>query len=194
MHSPRLLVLTGAAILLPATVAAFQLGPAAGTLAGMGTTPTHDFPVKATDYTLEVSDWNKQGQRTVTVTVPVEAIDTNNNARNRHMRNTIFEGYEAGHPDLVFTARTDAALAPGSLTLDGALEIVGQLRPVTVALELSGQGALLDAQGTATVDLEDYGIDTPGFGPMKVDPVVDLEIDMEVPADDSAAQQDLSGR
>jgi polyisoprenoid-binding protein YceI len=181
------------AFAIPTTViGAIALDQAAGSLEGMGITPTHDFPVKATQFDITISDPDAEGFRSVEVSVPVEAIDTNNGGRDSHMRGTIFDGYkEAGKANVVFEARTDSELTAGPITLDGRLSIVGQARPVTVTATISGTDPLR-AQGKATIDLEEWGIKTPGFGPMKVDPTVTMGFDVELPAPSGTAEVSLA--
>jgi polyisoprenoid-binding protein YceI len=188
--------LTAAALVafaIPTTViGAIALDQAAGSLEGMGITPTHDFQVKATQFDIEISDPDAKGFRTVVVRVPVEAIDTNNGGRNSHMRGTIFDGYqESGRSAVVFEARTDSALAAGPVSLEGRLSIVGQARPVTVTATLSGTDPLR-AQGKATIDLDDWGIKTPGFGPMKVDPTVTMGFDVQLPSPNGTAELSMA--
>ncbi len=177
-----------AAFALPATVVgAIALDQASGAIAGTGITPTHDFPVKATSFGIEISDADTEGYRAIEVRVPVLAIDTDNEGRNKHMRNTIFDGFDAAGKDLVvFNARTDTPLEAGSVALDGRLSILGQGRPVTVTATISGTDPLR-AQGSATIDLDDWGIKTPGFGPMKVKSEVTMGFDVALPAPASNA-------
>jgi polyisoprenoid-binding protein YceI len=180
-------LIAAAAFAIPtAVVGAIAVDQAAGSLEGMGITPTHDFPVSATLFDIAISDEDAEGFRTVEVSVPVEAIDTDNGGRNSHMRGTIFDGYEeAGKSAVVFLARTDADLAAGPVQLDGRLSIVGQARPVTVTATISGSDPLR-AKGSATINLDDWGIKTPGMGPMKVNPQVTMGFDVELPVPASA--------
>ncbi len=182
------LLAAAAAFAIPATViGGIAVDQAAGTLGGMGITPTHDFPVNATQFAISISDPDSDGFRTVEVRVPVEAIDTNNGGRNSHMRGTIFDGYQqAGKDAVVFQARTDGDLVAGPVKLDGRLSILGQGRPLTVTATISGTDPLR-AQGSATIDLDAWGIKTPGIGPMKVDPRVTMGFDVRLPAPDGAA-------
>ncbi len=187
------LVATLAAFAIPTTVVgAIAVNQAAGTLEGMGITPTHDFPVTASSFDIAISDPDAKGFRTIEVQVPVEAIDTNNGGRNSHMRGTIFDGYkEAGKSLVVFQARTDSTLTAGPVTLDGRLTIVGQARPITVTATISGTDPL-HAKGAATINLDEWGISTPGFGPMKVNPQVTMGFDVELPAPGATAELSLA--
>jgi polyisoprenoid-binding protein YceI len=176
------------ACVIPATViGGIAVDHAAGTLSGMGITPTHDFPVSATLFDISISDPDSKGYRRVEVQVPVEAIDTNSGGRNAHMRSSIFDGYEdPGKSAVVFQARTDSDLSAGPVQLDGRLSILGQGRPVTVIATISGTDPLR-AEGSATINLDDWGIKTPGMGPMKVSPEVSMGFDVELPAPGAAA-------
>ncbi len=187
METRTLIASLAALAVIPATVgAAIQLDQTAGSLAGSGTTPTHDFEVNATAFDLEISDPDAEGFRAVTVTVPVLAIDTNNAKRNSHMRNTIFEGFEQAGKDLVvFNARTDSAFEPGPITLNGRLSLLGQGRPVTVTADITGTDTLT-ATGSATIDLSLWNIDMPGMGPMKVSEQVQMGFKVDLPAQDTA--------
>ena len=52
------------AALLPASVfATFSLDATDGTIAGVGVTPTHDFPVVAKQFALDISDLDADGYR-----------------------------------------------------------------------------------------------------------------------------------
>ncbi len=177
-----------AAFAIPTTVVgAIAVNQAAGSLEGMGITPTHDFPVNATIFDIDISDPDAKGFRTIEVSVPVEAIDTDSGGRDAHMRSSIFKGYkEAGKSAVVFQARTDSALEAGPVQLDGRLTIVGQARPLTVTATISGTDPLR-AQGKASINLDDWGIKTPGIGPMKVDPNVTMGFDVELPAPSGSA-------
>jgi len=187
------LVAALAAFAIPTTVVgAIAVNQAAGSLEGMGITPTHDFPVSATLFDIEISDPDTKGYRAITVSVPVESIDTNSGGRNAHMRGTIFDGYkDAGKSAVVFQARTNTDLAAGPIQLDGRLTIVGQARPVTVTATLSGTDPVR-AQGKATINLEEWGIKTPGIGPMKVNPEVTMGFDVELPAPSATAELSLA--
>ncbi len=187
MRTATLIASLAAFAAIPATVVgAIALDEAAGTLAGTGITPTHDFPVNATNFEVTISDPDVKGYRTIEVRVPVLAVDTNNEARNKHVRATIFDGFETSGKDfVVFNARTDTPLEAGSVALDGRLSILGQGRPLTVTATISGTDPLR-AQGSAIINLDDWGIETPGFGPMKVNPEVTMGFDVELPASAAA--------
>jgi hypothetical protein len=181
MRTSSLIVALAGLAVVPVAVGAIAVDQIAGTLAGTGVTPTHDFPVDATRFDIRISDPDADGFRNVEVRVPVLAIDTDSEGRNKHMRNTIFEGHEApGKGEVVFQARTDSPLSAGSVQLDGRLSILGRAQPLTVTATLSGE-VPLRAEGSATIDLGLWGIDPPGFGPMRVSDQVSMGFDVMLP-------------
>ncbi len=178
------LVATLAAVALPlSAAAALTLGQSSGYIKGDGSTPSHGFPVVATKYTVEIGATDTSGFRLITVTVPVDEITTDNFMRDVHMRSAIFgAGKDKGIEEVVFTARTDQPVQPGSLDLAGELNVNGKSLPNKIRLAVSGDQTLT-IQGQAKVSLSAYGIDAPGMGPMEVADTVSLEFSVKVPRD-----------
>jgi polyisoprenoid-binding protein YceI len=100
---------------------------------------------------------------TVTTTIEVNSVDTNNEQRDGHLRTGDFFEVEK-HPTWEF--RSTAVRADGDdWALDGELTIKGTTRPVTFALEVNGFGP--DAYGgtragfsaATTISRSDFGVD-----------------------------------
>jgi polyisoprenoid-binding protein YceI len=181
MTKSTLLTLTTLTLLPVVAAAGLKLGQAAGYLKGGGTTPSHDFPVLAKSFDIEVSTPDAGGQRRVRVRVPVEAITTDNFMRDAHMRSAIFgAGLSKGIKEVEFVAQTAAPVVAGPLSLDGTLSINGVGKPHRLALEVAGE-QVLRVQGQTTISLSAYGIDAPGMGPMKVADAVTLQLQLDVP-------------
>jgi len=175
------IALSSVALLVPMTLlAATRLDQTVGSLSGRGTTPSHTFEVNASEFEVQLSDPDDAGSRDITVRVPVSAITTGNSLRDMHMRESVFKGFlDAGKDMVVFSAKTDAPLSPGHVAISGQLSILGVSRTQEVTIDLAGSP--LVATGSASVDLANWGIDTPGMGPMKVEEKVPMNFQIRVP-------------
>lgn len=126
---------------------------------------------------------------TVTVSVDVASIDTDNDMRDDHIRSADFFDAEH-HPEMTF-ASTGVRLQDGDFFLDGSLTIRGTTRAVTLAIDELAFGP--DPRGgtkagfsaTTEINRTDFGVSyngpIPGGGLAlgeKVQVVVDVEADL----------------
>lgn len=155
-----------------------------GTLKGVGKTPTHNFPVNAKTFNIELSESDSPDKTKIVVNVPVLSIDTENDLRNSHMWSGVFAGYEEpGKGYVVYTATTDSPLKPGPIELNGELSILGQNQPVKVTATITDENGSMMATGSADIDLDLWGIETPKMGPIKVNSVVGMSFSIKIPID-----------
>lgn len=153
-----------------------------GNISGSGGTKSGEvFPVIAQSFNLNISE-PLESKRTVNVTVPVESITTEKWMRDIHMRMSVFD---KSYPNVVFKAVTENELEPGNVTLDGELTINGIQKPKSVSLELKEIHGSLEAAGSFEISLDNYGIKSPGMGPMKVSDKVSINFKFSVPPDGS---------
>ncbi|MFQ6611708.1 MAG: YceI family protein [Fidelibacterota bacterium] len=167
-------------LLLPAlVVGALVMSQSNGTLSGEGHARTHDFPVIAQTFDINISDQNETGNRTITVTVPVKDITTTIGMRNMHMRTSMFD--VKNYPDITFSANFNYPLHAGNYVLDGALTINGVEKPHSLKVKLVNEDGALKATGSTKITLSDYDLPMPGMGPMKVLDHVEMTFDVNVP-------------
>lgn len=169
-----------AGILIMATMmfGAVTLTEADGTLTGNGATKSgKTFPITAQNFEISISE-SAAAVKTVTVTLPIKKITTDNWLRDAHMRMSIFKG---DSKEVRFTANTTADLTPGTLALTGDLTINGIAMPNTLKLITTQNGSDFQVEGSTTVLLSDYGIKPPGMGPMKVADSITLQFKVAVP-------------
>jgi polyisoprenoid-binding protein YceI len=99
----------------------------------------------------------------VTASIDLNSVDTNNDQRDEHIRSADFLDV-ANHPALTFTS-TGVRPNGADYIVDGELSLHGVTRPAELHVELSGSGP--DAYGgtrvgfsaTATINRSDFGID-----------------------------------
>jgi polyisoprenoid-binding protein YceI len=87
-------------------------------------------------------------------------------------------------PNVEFSSRTDAVIQDGALSLDGILTINGIEKSHSMELTLKNRGQEYSVFGVTAVSMEAYEIAAPGMGPMKVNDLVQLKIDFQIPTAD----------
>jgi polyisoprenoid-binding protein YceI len=119
--------------------------------------------------------------RTVSLSIPVAALDCTNGTMNGHMWKAL---EKEAHPTIEFTLSGYAlAGAPGARTgeLSGTLRIKGTSQPVTLPVRFSDAGGgMLRVQGSHVLRMTDYGVKPPTLmlGTMKVGPSVTVSFDL----------------
>lgn len=88
------------------------------------------------DFTLDEKDPTKS---TFDVKLKTESIDTNNAARDKHMRSPEYFDAEK-NPDITFKSKSVKKAADGSLEVTGDLTLRGVTKPLTAKVELTGSG------------------------------------------------------
>ena len=102
----------------------------------------------------------------VEATLPVKSLATGMSLRDEHMRKLVFTNPDGSLPDVRFVSREvacspDAAKRKATCTVSGELAIRGVLRPFTMTLIVSRDGASFRAAGDGVVKLSTYGIEQP---------------------------------
>lgn len=167
-------------ITLPLIVfSAILINQSAGMLAGEGHARSHNFTVTAKSFDLNISDLDANGYRTISMTVPVKEIDTGNRIRNIHMRKSMFNIKE--NPDIVFTAKSNAQLTAGQVSLDGTLTINGVTKPHVLNIVINDKSGDWVVSGKTNISLTAYDLPLVGMGPMKVQDQVDLAFNILLP-------------
>ena len=106
----------------------------------------------------------------VEATLPVKSLATGMGLRDEHMRKLVFTNPDGSVPDVKFMSKTatcapDAAKRQATCTVAGELAIRGILKPFTMTLVVSRDGAGFRAAGDGIVKLSTYGIEQPSqFG------------------------------
>jgi polyisoprenoid-binding protein YceI len=121
----------------------------------------------------------------VNVEIAAESIDTFNDARDRHVRNSDFLDV-SNHPAITFTANGGEASSATSGTVTGDLTILGQTRPVTLSVTLNKAapypfGHKRDVLGLSmetSIKRSEFGM-TYGVANGLVGDVVDINIETE---------------
>ncbi len=167
-------------LLLPVLViGALTINQSGGTMKGEGHARTHDFPVIAQTFDIQISDPDDAGMRTLLVTVPVKDITTTIGLRNMHMRASMFDVKE--YPNITFSALLDYPIQPGEYSLDGTLTINGVEKSHLLKVNLVNKDGALTAAGSTSITLSDYDLPLPGMGPMKVLDHVEMSFDVTLP-------------
>ena len=100
---------------------------------------------------------------TVTATVQMTSVDTDIEARDRHLRSGDFFDVEA-HPTMTFTSTAALPTGPTTLRLAGDLTMKGVTRPVVFDVEAAGPivdpraGSRVGFHATAEIDRRDFGV------------------------------------
>ena len=148
-----------------------------GSLSGLGYARSHDFPVTADIFNVEVSAVDTLGNRSVQVKIPVNDLDTGNAARTKHMQISVLD--RKNFPYIIFTSQfTLLQLGPGEVRMPGMLELNGLSNPHEIVVTLAPEGDQYRATGTFQVKLSDYDLPRVGMGPMKLLDKVDLNLDV----------------
>ena len=100
----------------------------------------------------------------VTATIDLSSIDTNNPQRDAHIRSSDFFEVDA-HPTMTFRSTGIRADGDGAYVVDGELSLRGVTRPVALNLEFNGfgpdpyGGTRAGFSATTVLNRRDFGID-----------------------------------
>lgn len=114
------------------------------------------------------------------IVVDAAALDCGNGTMNSHMRNAL-KATEHGAISFRLTDYHVISGADTQVRMNGALEIAGQQRPITVtAIATAAANGAIRVQGTHTIKMTDYGVKPPSLmmGTMKVHDPVELNFDV----------------
>ncbi len=121
----------------------------------------------------------------LTVTVNTDSLDTDNDARDGHVKSGDFLDTGA-HPTMTFTAEGGTPASADKGTVEGTLTLLGQARPLVLDVTLNKAGAypfghkrfVLGISGRGSVKRSDYGM-TYGVANGLVGDTVSLIIETE---------------
>jgi polyisoprenoid-binding protein YceI len=132
----------------------------------------------------------------VEATLPVKSLTTGMGLRDEHMRKLVFTHSDGSVPDITFVSREtacspDAAKRQATCTVSGDLALRGILRPFTMTLIVSRDGAGFRAAGDGVVKLSSYGIEQPSQLGVRTRDDVKLHLEFRArPADIRTARLD----
>jgi polyisoprenoid-binding protein YceI len=115
----------------------------------------------------------------ITFTAPVAQLDTGNSMRNRHLR----ERFKADrYPNIVLVLERgrlkrieDNQAATGEVT--GDFTLAGATHPVTIAYRVNRTGSDYGVHASFRVNINDFGLETPCFAGVCVDPNVGVTVE-----------------
>lgn len=149
-----------------------------GTVTGTAGTPTHDFPVKITAFTVTISEINPDGYRTIEVRIPVENITTDNDRRDDHMFSGVL--LKDTYPLIRYVATTDFIHPEeGEFVLKGVLKIHDIEKKLDIKGIISQNNNTFIAQADVEILLSEFNLSRPGFGPMKVKDQVNISVHLK---------------
>ncbi len=98
----------------------------------------------------------------ITMTVPAASIDTNNSARDNHVKSADYFDVE-NHPDITFTSTAIRPAGNNMYKVQGDLTFMGQTRSITADVEMTGAGegrggAILGLEAIFTFKRSDFGM------------------------------------
>ncbi|MCB9741490.1 MAG: YceI family protein [Alphaproteobacteria bacterium] len=112
------------------------------------------------EWTLDAKDASKSK---VQVTIQAESVDTNNEKRDKHLRNADFFN-TAEFPEITFTSKSVKKLDGDKWQVKGDLTLHGVTKEVTVEFEQTGEGPdpwggyRMGLHGEFSIKRSDYGI------------------------------------
>jgi polyisoprenoid-binding protein YceI len=153
----------------------FKLNESDGAVTGTGGTPTHDFPIKISEFNVTISEIQPGGYRTIEVIIPVEKITTENSRRDDHMFTDVL--LKDKYPEIHYVATTDFIYPnEGEFVLQGVLKIHDVERKLDIQGTISRESQSWVAKADFSILLSDFSLSRPGFGPMKVKDQVDMSV------------------
>ncbi|NQV16434.1 YceI family protein [bacterium] len=148
-----------------------------GSFGGLGHARTHDFPVVARVFTINVGDADTSGFRTVDVEVSVNDLHSGNAMRDTHMRMSVLDRKK--HPLITFTSKIKMAeFLAGDVSIPGYLQINGVTKSFNLNLNLKQDGDTWHATGSFLIIPTEFDLPLVGMGPMKVLDSVNLDLDV----------------
>jgi hypothetical protein len=116
------------------------------------------------------------GVQTVAFTVPVKAIECDNDLMNGHMRTAL---KEKAFPQIAYRMNKYTMAGNGAATVTGQLTIAGVTKPVTFDVRLTSSANGVRSQGETTIDMTQFAVTPPVvmLGQMKVGKMVRVKFD-----------------
>ncbi len=113
--------------------------------------------------------------------VDLRTLDTGIGLRNRHMREEYL--HTDKYPYAKFSGRIESVRDAGSnkiATVKGSMDIHGVKKPMDVKATLAPEGSGLRSKVSFEVKLTDHKIEVPKFMFLKIDEVMQLELDIQL--------------
>jgi len=98
------------------------------------------------------------GVQSVAFTVPVKAIECDNDTMNEHLRTAL---KEKANPQIVYRMKAYTMAGSGAATVTGQLTVAGVTRPVTFDVKLTPSANGVRSQGETTIDMTQFGVVPP---------------------------------
>lgn len=133
------------------------------------------FRLEGKSQVLSVSD----GGEAVTITVPLETLETGIALRDRHMREKYLEVARYPQAALVIPWSALRLPEPGqslSQTVTGKMTLHGQSRDVRVTYNLKHAGDRFEATGKVPLNMKEFGIQPPSYMGLTVKPDIEASV------------------
>jgi polyisoprenoid-binding protein YceI len=119
----------------------------------------------------------------IKVSVPLSKVTTGIGLRDRHMHEKYLEVEKFPNADLVVARsalRVPAAGQAADGNAPGTMTLHGQAKSVSIHYVAKRDGNVLHVTGTASLNMNDFGIQTPSYMSVKVKPDVSLAVGFDV--------------
>ena len=148
-----------------------------GRFEGLGHARTHDFPIEARIFTVNVSEADTIGNRSIYVEVSVSDLHTGNALRDAHMQMSVLD--RKNHPLITFKSEVVMPeFQAGEVSIPGQLQVNGISKAYTLMLNLMSHDGKWHATGSFLIIPTDFDLPLVGMGPMKVLDKVNLDLDV----------------
>jgi polyisoprenoid-binding protein YceI len=116
------------------------------------------------------------------IRIPVEALKTGMEIRDKHMRERIFTADDGSTPDIVFTSASASCQGDGkekTCALNGELSFRGKTQPFTLSVTLTGDNQVT---GHAVIDVLQFGVAEKAlaWANVKVDPKTAIDFELRL--------------
>ena len=116
------------------------------------------------------------GGVTIALTVPVKAIECDNDTMNEHLRTAL---KEKAYPQIAYQMKQYTMAGSGQAKVSGQLTIAGVTKPVSFDVRLTPSGSGVRSVGETTIDMTQFAVTPPTvmLGQMKVGKMVRVKFD-----------------
>jgi polyisoprenoid-binding protein YceI len=171
----RISLLGGAALLAVATfslVAAAKLSKTGTSTTAFKVAGPAGLTINGTTSDMTIAD----DGTTVTITVPLNNVDTGIGLRNEHTKKALeIDKYPTTTLKVARSAlKFPAAGAESSGDAKGSLTLHGQTKDVTFHYVANNAGGTISVKGSSHINMNDYGVTPPSYLGVSVKPDVDL--------------------
>lgn len=113
----------------------------------------------------------------IAVIVGLNQMKTGIDLRDRHMREKYLETNK--YPKATFTVEKSKVKLPGGSEVEGTLQLHGVTKPIKVKYDAKGTDQSLHVQGTARLNMKDFGIQVPSYLGVTVKPDVTVSVQFD---------------